>query len=77
MSFGARLCIDVEGAVWYADVGSQHCVRVREGPHREQEGLDERTVVMSPSSRGDLTAGVRRIIKRRRGALPRHGQTFR
>jgi sugar lactone lactonase YvrE len=25
------ICIDVEGAVWYADVGSQHCVRVREG----------------------------------------------
>jgi sugar lactone lactonase YvrE len=25
------ICIDAEGAVWYADVGSQHCVRVREG----------------------------------------------
>ena len=25
------ICIDVEGAVWYADVGNQHCVRVREG----------------------------------------------
>jgi sugar lactone lactonase YvrE len=24
------ICIDVEGAVWYADVGGQHCVRVRE-----------------------------------------------
>ena len=25
------ICIDAECAVWYADVGSQHCVRVREG----------------------------------------------
>lgn len=25
------ICIDAEGAVWYADVGSSHCVRVREG----------------------------------------------
>jgi sugar lactone lactonase YvrE len=25
------ICIDATGAVWYADVGNQHCVRVREG----------------------------------------------
>lgn len=25
------ICIDAEGAVWYADVGNQHCVRIREG----------------------------------------------
>ena len=25
------ICIDAEGALWYADVGNQHCVRVREG----------------------------------------------
>ena len=25
------ICLDAEGAVWYADVGSSHCVRVREG----------------------------------------------
>jgi sugar lactone lactonase YvrE len=25
------ICLDVEGALWYADVGSKHCVRVREG----------------------------------------------
>jgi sugar lactone lactonase YvrE len=23
--------MDADGAVWYADVGNQHCVRVREG----------------------------------------------
>ncbi len=25
------ICMDAEGAVWYADVPNQHCVRVREG----------------------------------------------
>lgn len=25
------ICMDAEGAVWYADVGNQHCVRVRTG----------------------------------------------
>ena len=25
------ICLDAEGAVWYADVGNQHCVRVRQG----------------------------------------------
>ncbi|MEU6556394.1 SMP-30/gluconolactonase/LRE family protein [Streptomyces sp. NPDC046915] len=25
------ICRDAEGAVWYADVGNRHCVRVREG----------------------------------------------
>ena len=25
------ICLDTEGALWYADVGNKHCVRVREG----------------------------------------------
>ena len=25
------ICMDAEGAVWYADVGNRHCVRLREG----------------------------------------------
>jgi sugar lactone lactonase YvrE len=25
------ICLDAEGALWYADVGNMHCVRVREG----------------------------------------------
>ncbi|MFC9473980.1 SMP-30/gluconolactonase/LRE family protein [Nocardia sp. NPDC056952] len=25
------ICLDTEGQIWYADVGNQHCVRVREG----------------------------------------------
>jgi sugar lactone lactonase YvrE len=27
------ICLDAEGAVWYADVPNQRCVRVREGGH--------------------------------------------
>jgi sugar lactone lactonase YvrE len=25
------ICVDADGAVWYADVGNSHCVRIREG----------------------------------------------
>jgi sugar lactone lactonase YvrE len=25
------ICLDADGAAWYADVGNAHCVRVREG----------------------------------------------
>ncbi len=25
------ICLDSEGALWYADVGNKHCVRIREG----------------------------------------------
>ncbi|MDP9219409.1 MAG: SMP-30/gluconolactonase/LRE family protein [Actinomycetota bacterium] len=25
------ICIDADGAIWYADVGNRHCLRVREG----------------------------------------------
>ena len=25
------ICFDASGALWYADVGNEHCVRVREG----------------------------------------------
>jgi sugar lactone lactonase YvrE len=35
------ICIDAEGAVWYADVPARHCVRVREGGDvRETIDLD-------------------------------------
>ena len=35
------ICLDAEGAVWYADVGHQHCVRVAEGGEVLQTiGLD-------------------------------------
>ena len=25
------ICLDADGALWYADVGNRHCVRLREG----------------------------------------------
>jgi sugar lactone lactonase YvrE len=35
------ICIDADGAVWYADVGNKHCVRVREaGQVLATVGLD-------------------------------------
>lgn len=30
------ICLDAEGAVWYADVPNKHCVRVREGGEVQQ-----------------------------------------
>ncbi|PXX61040.1 SMP-30/gluconolaconase/LRE-like protein [Nocardia tenerifensis] len=40
------ICIDAEGAVWYADVGNRHCVRVAEsgkGPSRPREPVAPRS----------------------------------
>ena len=54
------ICLDAEGAVWYADVGTKRCVRVREGGEVLQSieldrgcfacmlgGLDGRTLFMA------------------------------
>jgi sugar lactone lactonase YvrE len=47
------ICMDAEGAVWYADVGNQHCVRVREGGEvLATVGLD-RGAFACALSRGD------------------------
>ncbi len=47
------ICIDAEGAVWYADVGNCHCVRIREGGERlATVGLD-RGAFACTLSRGD------------------------
>ncbi|HEV8567339.1 MAG TPA: SMP-30/gluconolactonase/LRE family protein [Actinoplanes sp.] len=45
------ICIDAEGAVWYADVPNQHCVRVAEGGQvRQTVGLDRGAFACALSS---------------------------
>jgi sugar lactone lactonase YvrE len=45
------ICIDAEGAVWYADVPNQHCVRVTEGGQvRQTVGLDRGAFACALSS---------------------------
>jgi sugar lactone lactonase YvrE len=47
------ICFDAEGAIWYADVGNRHCVRVREGGEvLATVGLD-RGAFACALSRGD------------------------
>ena len=49
------ICVDAEGAIWYADVGNRHCVRVREGGEvLATAGLDRGAfALLRPLSRGD------------------------
>jgi sugar lactone lactonase YvrE len=65
------ICLDAEGAVWYADVGTKRCVRVREGGEVLQEialdrgcfacelgGEDGRTLFMLAASFDPTTGSV-------------------
>ncbi|MBV9281061.1 MAG: SMP-30/gluconolactonase/LRE family protein [Chloroflexi bacterium] len=65
------ICLDAEGAVWYADVGTSRCVRVREGGQVLQEieldrgcfacmlgGADGRTLYMLAASFDPATGSV-------------------
>ena len=47
------ICVDAEGAVWYADVGNQHCVRVREGGEVLATADLDRGAFACALSRGD------------------------
>lgn len=68
------ICLDAEGAIWYADVPAKRCVRVREGGEVLQTieldrgcfacalgGIDERTLFMMVAefSRASNMAGTR------------------
>jgi sugar lactone lactonase YvrE len=66
------ICLDADGAVWYADVGTSRCVRVREGGETLQEialdqgcfacelgGEDGRTLFMLTASFDPATGSVR------------------
>ncbi|MFZ0226288.1 MAG: SMP-30/gluconolactonase/LRE family protein [Mycobacterium sp.] len=47
------ICIDTDGAVWYADVGNRHCVRVREGGEVLDTVKLDRGAFACTLSRGD------------------------
>ncbi|MGW5365151.1 SMP-30/gluconolactonase/LRE family protein [Actinopolymorpha pittospori] len=47
------ICVDAEGAVWYADVAHQHCVRVREGGEVLDTLTSDRGAFACALSRGD------------------------
>lgn len=48
------ICLDTEGQLWYADVGNQHCVRVREGGEvSETVTLDRGAFACTLSRDGD------------------------
>ncbi len=48
------ICLDTDGQVWYADVGNQHCVRVREGGEVSQRvQLDRGAFACALSRDGD------------------------
>jgi hypothetical protein len=60
--------MDAEGAVWYADVGNRHCVRIREGGEvLATVGLD-RGAFACALSRGPRTRGC--LSSARVGADP-------
>ena len=67
------ICLDAEGAVWYADVPNQRCVRVREGGEVLQTvdvdrgcfacmlgGSDRRTLYIMAAQWPAAAAGVQR-----------------
>jgi sugar lactone lactonase YvrE len=64
------ICIDADGAVWYADVGNRHCVRVREG----SEVLDtvelDRGAFACILSRGDQQPQLYVVCQEWGGAEP-------
>lgn len=75
------ICLDAEGAVWYADVPNQHCVRVREGGEVLQTvefdrgcfacilgGQDGRTLFVTAARYGDEDGTA--------GEPPRSGQVL-
>ncbi|HYB16108.1 MAG TPA: SMP-30/gluconolactonase/LRE family protein [Streptosporangiaceae bacterium] len=71
------ICIDAEGAVWYADVGNQQCVRVREGGTVLATLHLDRGAFACALSRGPGPAPVRRrpeLRRTRAGAAQRAGR---
>jgi sugar lactone lactonase YvrE len=66
------ICLDADGAVWYADVGTNRCVRVREGGEVLQTielgrgcfacmlgGMDRRTLFLLAATFDPATGSIR------------------
>jgi sugar lactone lactonase YvrE len=75
------ICLDAEGAVWYADVPHQHCVRVREGGEVLQTVEADRgcfaCVLGGPDGRTlFITAASFEGAESMGGELPRTGQVL-
>ena len=51
------ICLDAEGAIWYADVRNQRCVRVREGRRGAADG-GRSTAAASPACSAGRTGGL-------------------
>ena len=56
------ICVDAEGAVWYADVGNAHCVRVREGGEVLAMAELDRGAFACALSRGESGADPRLFV---------------
>ena len=55
------ICFDASGALWYADVGNEHCVRVREGGEvLDTVDSDRGAFACALSRDGDAAAAGRR-----------------
>jgi sugar lactone lactonase YvrE len=70
------ICIDAEGAVWYADVGNRHCVRMREGGEvLATVDLDRGAFACAEPGPGPAPVRRRRELRRTRaGAAQRAGR---
>jgi len=75
------ICFDREGAVWYADVGNHHCVRVAEGGEILQRVDVDRGAFACALSRGQDPRlfvvgqhfGGCRLLVQCFGSVPRRG----
>ena len=64
------ICIDADGAVWYADVGNRHCVRVREGGEVLDTVELDRGAFACILSRGDQQPQLYVVCQQWGGAEP-------
>jgi len=68
------ICLDADGAAWYADVPHQHCMRVAEGGQtpRDRHPRPRRLRLHARRHRGAATVRGRRALARSRGPTRPH-----